>query len=266
LSQGDIGGVKQMYASSGSTTTASATPNPTTTVTANPSDATVVVDSTTGTGTRTFSWTPGSSHVLSADVPAGSSTTRYVFSRWSDGGAITHTIVVPSTNTTDTAYFSRQHKVTASYDAAKGSAGVSPASSDSFYNEGAILNLVATPNPGYCFSSWGGLISGTPSSTSLSVTKPYALTANFVGGGVSVSPGSVTVPARGDSGTLDVTGSTSCTWTVRTDASWISARLRKVQGSSGTVSYSVSANKGAARTGAITIGGVTVTVSQAGGQ
>jgi len=82
-------------------------------VTTSPSGLSIVVDSVTYTAPRTFSWVASSTHSIGTTSPqAGLSGTQYVWTSWSDGGAITHNIVVPGTTTTYTAYFKTQHQVT----------------------------------------------------------------------------------------------------------------------------------------------------------
>src|SRR5271157_5555184 len=79
----------------------------------------------------------------------------------------------------------------------------------------------------------------------------------------SLSPTSKSFPNSGGSGSISVTAGSGCPWTATSSVSWIS-----VSGSgsgSGTVNYSVQANAGTSlRTGTMTIGGQTFTVSQAG--
>ncbi len=58
-------------------------------------------------------WTAGSPHTITTTSPqAGTIGTQYVFSSWSDGGAISHSITVPSTPTTYTATFNTQYQLT----------------------------------------------------------------------------------------------------------------------------------------------------------
>jgi alpha-D-ribose 1-methylphosphonate 5-triphosphate synthase subunit PhnG len=71
-----------------------------------------------------------------------------------------------------------------------------------------------------------------------------------------------TVAAGGGSGSFTVMTGTGCAWTAATGDGWIHITAGSGS-SSGTVSYTVDANAGAARTGTITVGGQTYTVSQA---
>jgi glucose/arabinose dehydrogenase len=78
------------------------------TFTSDPSKAQITVGSFTGTTTFTRTVIIGSSNTVSALTPQRIRGKSYVFSRWSDGGAQTHTIVAPATPTTYSATFVRQ--------------------------------------------------------------------------------------------------------------------------------------------------------------
>jgi uncharacterized protein (TIGR03437 family) len=77
----------------------------------------------------------------------------------------------------------------------------------------------------------------------------------------SLTPGNLTAPASGASGSFTVTTSAECTWTAISTAPWIQA-----SGSgpgNGSVNYVVETNSSKeARTGTITAGGVSFTVNQ----
>ena len=75
------------------------------TVQTNPAGLTFSVDGTSYTAAQTFSWQPGSSHTIATTSPqSGGTGVRYVWTSWSGGGAISHT-VAPTTNKTYTANF-----------------------------------------------------------------------------------------------------------------------------------------------------------------
>ena len=77
--------------------------NVTVIVNSSPSGRSFVVDGTTYSTSQTFSWTVGSPHILDAPSPQGTSG-EFLFSRWSDNGAASHSIA-PVSNTTCTVYF-----------------------------------------------------------------------------------------------------------------------------------------------------------------
>ena len=74
----------------------------------------------------------------------------------------------------------------------------------------------------------------------------------------AISPGGQAFSSAGGAGTISVTTPSGCPWTVSTNASWISGIVL----GSGTASYIVGANSGAARSATFTIGDKTFTVEQ----
>ena len=82
---------------------------------------------------------------------------------------------------------------------------------------------------------------------------------------VSLSPGSDEFAATSALGVVTVTtpSSSICSWTAASNDSWITITSGSSGSGNGTVGYSVAANNGFARTGTITIGGQTFTLTQA---
>ena len=70
-------------------------------------------------------------------------------------------------------------------------------------------------------------------------------------------------PAGAGSFTVAVTGTAGCAWTATSQASWITVTSQASGSGNGTVSFTVGANSGAARTGGLTIAGRPFTVTQA---
>jgi hypothetical protein len=130
------------------------------------------------------SWTSGSSHTLRVDNPEEpySFNSRYAFNNWSDGGALSHTVVLPSTSTTYTANLTPQFFVT-NYvnETCAGSINVTPASptGDGFYPTGTALTFAETPNSGWVFAGWQYDLSGTSASQPLTVTDEVLVTADY---------------------------------------------------------------------------------------
>jgi PKD repeat protein len=81
----------------------------------------------------------------------------------------------------------------------------------------------------------------------------------------SISPSSVSVGSTGGSGSFAVTANPGCPWTSTSDSSWLHITGGNSGSGAGTVSYSVDANGGGARTGHITVQGQIFTVTQASG-
>jgi Putative binding domain, N-terminal/Viral BACON domain len=80
---------------------------------------------------------------------------------------------------------------------------------------------------------------------------------------VTVTPRDVTFPALGtNSSSISVTAASSCDWSASSDSSWISLTGRTSGTGSGTVTFSVASNTGAARSGELRIGDKTVPVNQ----
>ena len=96
------------YNSSSQSGTITVTPTiETITVITNPPNLTVTVDNVNYTAPQSFPWGAGTSHSIAAPSPQNGITGgQYLFSGWSDGGAVAHSITVPSTPATYTASFS----------------------------------------------------------------------------------------------------------------------------------------------------------------
>jgi len=148
------------------------------TVQTNPTGLTFTVDGTSYSSTQTFSWVPGSSHTIATTSPQNGATgVRYVWTNWSGGGAISHT-VAPTTNKTYTATFTTQYYLTMTH----GTGGtVSPTSG--WKNSGVTVSISATPASGYSFNSWTGTgtgsYSGTNNPASITMGGPITETGAF---------------------------------------------------------------------------------------
>jgi hypothetical protein len=81
----------------------------------------------------------------------------------------------------------------------------------------------------------------------------------------SIQPNGQTIGASGGTGTINVTTNTStCAWTAVSNTGWITVTNGASGTGSGRVTFSVTANPGASRTGTISVAGHTFTLSQAG--
>jgi hypothetical protein len=151
------------------------------TVTTSPAGLQVIVDGVTHTAPFNANWVPGSQHTIAVTSPQGDASTRYVFSNWSDGGAQSHGIIVPSQSSVYAANFTTQHRLTLSAAPSPGGAiQANPASASGFYNAGAFVSLTAQPAPGYLFSNWSGALTGSTNPASLVMSGPRNVTANFL--------------------------------------------------------------------------------------
>ena len=155
LSAGDIDGVKRLYGETPAETT----------ITTNPAGLLIEVDGETYTAPHRFDWAPGSKHMLG--VPAfqkfegdhiySAHNYRFLFAKWSDGGAQTHTVTASSENTVFIANFIVQTRTQYSADPPQGGTiRVEPPSSDGYYTWFAPLKMFAEPAEGFSFRSWRG--------------------------------------------------------------------------------------------------------------
>jgi len=150
------------------------------TITTSPANLLVSVDGGTFTAAPLVeSWMIGSPHTIATTSPqSGGTGIQYAFSSWSDGGAISHAIIVPSTPNTYTASFATQYQLTTAVNPIVGGS-VTP-SSGNFYTSGTVVPLTATPNTGFTFTNWtGNVANSTSASTSITMTAPQSVTANF---------------------------------------------------------------------------------------
>ena len=100
-----------------------------------------------------------------------------MWSSWSDGGAISHT-VTPTSNSTYTVNFTTQYYLTMS---AGAGGSVSPGSL--WTNSGAVVNISATASNGYSFMGWtgggAGSYSGNNNPAAVTLNGPITETASF---------------------------------------------------------------------------------------
>jgi len=166
------------------------------TVQANPVGRSFTVDGATYTSARTFDWIPGSSHDIATVSPQnGAAGTRYLFANWSDGGAQSHTITVPTTAATYTATFTTQYQLTTTINPVE--TGIVSPASGGWYPAGAVVNLSATPNKDYTFSTWSGpVVNAANSVTTVTMNGPIAVSANLTG----ISLLTATIVAKDKSG------------------------------------------------------------------
>ena len=78
----------------------------------------------------------------------------------------------------------------------------------------------------------------------------------------ALAPDNQTVNASGGSASVAVSTLTGCTWTARSNASWITITSGAQGNGSGSVAFSIAANTGGPRTGTVTIADRTHTITQ----
>lgn len=82
---------------------------------------------------------------------------------------------------------------------------------------------------------------------------------------ITIAPETQNIPSSGGSGTITVSAQSSCDWGPVSNAPWITVTSSPTGRGNGLVAFTVAANTGAARTGTISVGSRTFTVSQAAG-
>ena len=97
-------------------------------------------------------------------------------------------------------------------------------------------------------------------------TRPFSLTiTSGPSCQYSLSASSQSFGSNGGPGSVNVTTSAGCGWTAASNAGFITITSGASGSNNGTVNYNVQANTGPARSGTLTIAGLTYTVNQAAG-
>jgi len=140
-----------------------------------------------GTTTGSGSYSAGTSVTVTAITNA-----TYNFVNWTENGAIVSTSAAYtfplSTNRTLVANFIATY--TLNVTAANGTVAENP--NQATYISGAAVQLTATPNSGYTFSSWSGDATGTVNPLTVTMNTNKNITANFTPTGVVVQPAAFT--------------------------------------------------------------------------
>ncbi len=174
-------------------TTAYFSSSPVYVITSNPPDSRFYVNIDNGNywpAPKSFSldydstWTRGNTHSISVDATQEPWTfnSRYQFGSWSDGGAQTHTITLPSTSTTYTATLNPEYYLgDYANQGCAGTVGVTPSSptGDSFYPTGTLLSFTATPTTGWTFTEWQNDLTGTGNPLGITMNDELLVTADF---------------------------------------------------------------------------------------
>jgi hypothetical protein len=153
-------------------------------VTVGPSIAgpTITVDGGTPcTGSQSFQWPLGSTHILATSSPqAGATGTQFVWQNWSDGQAMTHDVTANAATTSYIGNFNIQYQLTTQISPAAGAQVGTISPPTGFFNAGSSVQVSAAPNPGFTtFTGFSGVLSGTANPSSIVMTGPLSVTANF---------------------------------------------------------------------------------------
>ena len=180
------------------------------TVTSAPSGLSLSVNGTACTAPCSFQWTPGSNQTIAVSTsPQGGGTgTQYAYANWSDSGAQSHSITVPSSAATYTANFTTQYYLTTSVNPS-GEGTISPASE--WVNSGTNVSVSGTANSGYQFTGFSGALSGATTPQNLTMTGPASVAANFSVVSAATSTTAANASATFSSSTQNVTLSATVT-------------------------------------------------------
>jgi hypothetical protein len=108
-------------------------------------------------------------------------------------------------------------------------------------------------------------VTGPSRSTTLTIAGQTFTVNQSQGCTFRLSPSGLTIDDEGGQRSFDVQVANGCEWTAATSTPWISLNSGTSGSGNGTVRFTVAANGGPSRTGAITAGGQTFTVSQGTG-
>ena len=139
------------------------------------------------TGSQTINIAPGTYALSTASPQSTGAGSQAVFVSWSDGGGLSHQVVVGPSSISITGTFQTQYYLTTSASPAAGGS-VSPPSG--YFDAGTVVGVTASANLGYAFGSWSGACSGS-STCSVPMNAPASVTGNFTATGISVT---ITVP------------------------------------------------------------------------
>ena len=131
----------------------------------------------------------------------------------------------------------------------------------------ATCSVTATAPSGYLFSAWTDNNSTTNPRTFTAPASAVTYTAHFSATSspcsYALSAASASFSASASDGSVNVTAPTGCAWTAISNASWLTVTAGAQGSAGGTVSFHLDVNSGSSsRTGAITVGGQTMTVVQ----
>lgn len=184
----------------------------------NPANLTYSVGPGSYSAQQTLTLPIDTQSILSTAASQTGTGAQYTFASWSDSGAETHqiTIVPPATGSLSyTANFNASYLLTTA--ASPNGSGTANPASGTYYPAGTVVNLNATPNGGYAFSSWTGNVANPNSaSTTIAMNGPQNVTANFVVSTVQVTVGTTPSGLSFSVDGMTYTSTQILTWTIGT--------------------------------------------------
>jgi hypothetical protein len=188
------------------------------TIDTDPSSLSITVDGKTYTSPKTFNWLPNTDHTIGVtEIHVPGQGIQHTYDHWSDGGNMSHTVNVPSTSATYTAFFNTQYMLSTAANPSEG--GTVTPSGNFWHAKDTTVDVEATVNFGYSFTGWSGDESGTENPKNVLMNAPKTIIANFTVCPIPETP----------SNPSPVHGSTNLS--VGTDLSWSNC--------TGAVSYDV---------------------------
>ncbi len=218
------------------------------TITSSPPGLAITVDGSSYTAPHTFAWAAGTVHTIAVTTTQGNGATRYQFTGWSDGGAVSHSITTPVAGAAYIASFKTQHQLSTSITpVGGGTLIVQPSSGDGFYDAGTSVQLSVSPNAGFVFKAYSGDAAGSTNPVTLVMNGPRSVSASFV------ATYQITVQTNPAGLSFQVD---SVSYTSAQTFAWLPGSLHTVtaaasQGSAGTRHILASWNDGGAFTHAI---------------
>jgi Divergent InlB B-repeat domain len=150
--------------------------DPETTIASAPPGLSLLVDGTSMVTPKTYCWATNSDHTVSAPTGiAGAGGNGVAFSRWSDGGAATHSVHTQVDISTLTAEYGAAYQVTLIANPPAGGT----VTGAGWYAQGLAAPIRATANAGFTFAGFTGPQDWAQSSFNYPVTGPVTITANF---------------------------------------------------------------------------------------
>ena len=106
---------------------------------------------------------------------------RHRFESWSDGGALSHDVTLPSEGGVITAQITSEYPLSTlvAHPPESGAIQVEPAPTDEHYRDGTSVVLTAVPNSGWEFVRWLGDLESRESATTISMDRPMHIEAVF---------------------------------------------------------------------------------------
>jgi uncharacterized repeat protein (TIGR02543 family) len=149
----------------------------------------------------------GSFNAGTSVTATATSNTGYTFVNWTDNGAIASTNATYSftlnANRSLVANFSA-NTFTLNVTAINGTVVKNP--NQATYNSGSTVQLTATPNSGYTFTSWSGDATGSTNPLTVTMNANKNITANFTAVAPAIGPGQINLGSAGNFGILTKAG------------------------------------------------------------